>query len=70
MLAMLIVLPVAPAAWRVANRLPAGTEPPNDAIHPAAQEPAAIPEEVNPSIGRIADPKKKPPAPTAAIQDR
>ena len=46
--------PATPADWSVANRLPAGTAPANDAIHVAAHDPAAIPLGVKPRAGSIA----------------
>lgn len=60
--------PAAPIDCRVANRLPAGTAPPNEAIHPAAHEPAAIPVDVNPRRGKIAYPSAKVPPPITPMQ--
>lgn len=60
--------PEAPAAWRVANKLPAGTAPPKDAIHVAAHDPAAIPLDVKPRAGSIAAEPKKEALTTIAMQ--
>ena len=62
-------IPAAPADCKPAKRLPAGTAPPNDAIQPAAHDPAAIPVDVKPSRGRTAAPATKPPTPIAARQE-
>lgn len=61
--------PAAPVDCKIANKLPAGTEPPYKDIIQAAHDPAAIPVEVNPSSGRIAAPSTKPPTPITAMQD-
>ena len=62
-------IPVAPADCKIANRLPAGTDPPyKDIIH-AAHDPAAIPLDVNPRSGRIAALNAIPPTPTTAIHE-
>ena len=56
--------PVAPTDWSVANKLPAGTFPIPDCT-PAATEPAATPDEVNPKLDRIPPAKQGIPPPIA-----
>lgn len=61
--------PAAPVYCKMANKLPAGTEPPYKDIIQASHDPAAIPVDVNPSSGSIAAPSTKPPTPITAMQD-
>lgn len=60
------VAPVIPADWKVANILPAGTAPANEAIHVAAHDPAVIPEDVKPRTGSMAAVPNNAVAPTEA----